>query len=120
VNTVPPVVAGPDWAQIYPSLGGCMVCHGAGSATGAWYGADACTTRTNLLASAAVGPSCGGLGSMLIVAGNPDASLMLQKLESPMPCGTVMPPDRTPATPSAIAAPLRQWIAAGALAPGCP
>jgi hypothetical protein len=120
VQNVPPVVTGPDWAQIFPSLGGCMVCHGTGSATGAWYAADACTTRANLLASAAVGPSCGGTGSMLVVPSNPDASLMLQKLEAPMPCGTVMPPDRTPATPSPIAAPLRQWIAAGAPAPGCP
>lgn len=115
-------ITGPDWAQIFPSLAAtCGACHGATSPTGAWLVADdLCATRANLLADVAVGPSCASSGSRLVVPSSPDTSLLVSKLESPMPCGTVMPPDRAPGTPSPIAAPLREWIAAGAPAPGCP
>lgn len=122
VNKPLAVIAGADWSQIFPSLeASCGACHGAASTTGPWLAmGDACATRAGLLANPPSGPSCSGAGSMLIVPGSPDSSLMLQKLESPMPCGTAMPPGRVPAEPSPLAVPLRQWIAAGALAPGCP
>jgi mono/diheme cytochrome c family protein len=118
----PLTVGGRDWAALFPSLETtCGACHNAASTTGPWLAlGDACTTRANLLGSVASGTGCGTTGATLIVPSSPDASLLLQKLESPMPCGTVMPPDRNAATPSALAAPLRQWIAAGALAPACP
>ncbi len=115
-------VVGADWAQIFPSLEmTCGACHNASSTTGPWLAlGDACATRANLLAAVAVGPGCMATGSKLVVPSSPDTSLMLQKLELPMPCGSVMPPDRAPAAPSALASSLRQWITAGALAPGCP
>jgi hypothetical protein len=117
-----PVAASAEWALIFPSLEGtCGACHNASSTTGPWLAlGDACATRANLLANVAVGPLCGPTGSHLVVPSSPDTSLIMQKLESPMPCGGVMPPDRAPAAPSALAPSLRQWIAAGALAPGCP
>ena len=118
-----------DWASLFPTLDTtCGACHNATSLTGPWLAqGDACATRANLLAGMATGPACGMTGAKLVVASSPDTSLLLQKLEAPMPsCGDPMPPGRgaglapTAIPASAIAAPLRMWIADGAPAPGCP
>ena len=60
-------------------------------------------------------------GMTLVVAGNPDGSLIIRKLTDPMPpCGSYMPlTGEMPlaATNPALVMRLRAWIMAGAMKP---
>jgi polyvinyl alcohol dehydrogenase (cytochrome) len=52
---------------------------------------DPATARANLLAATAHGMGCNA-GQMMVVPGNPDQSLLVQKLRPNPPCGGQMPP----------------------------
>jgi hypothetical protein len=83
----------PTFTELYDELlfpncaGG--ICHGGGagsldlSTRDAAYGA--------LVSVAAMGPQCGSSGARRVVPGDPDASLMYQKLLPNPPCGARMP-----------------------------
>lgn len=61
----------------------------------------------------ASGPFCGGTGKILVVPGNPDASLLVDKVSNAKPsCGAVMPPSGP--LPAAQIQQIRDWISAGA------
>jgi hypothetical protein len=57
-------------------------------------------------------------GRVLVVAGNPDASYLLDKLGqgSQAPCGSTMPLAQPPLTSAQVSL-VRDWIAAGAMGP---
>ncbi len=57
---------------------------------------------------------CGDKDRLLVVPGNPDGSLLIQKLEDTQDCGTPMPPHRSDAVPAEEIALVRAWIEAGA------
>jgi hypothetical protein len=103
------------WKDLYervlqPScaLGGC---HDRATAAGGLPMRDMCQTRTALLGK-------GACGETNVVPGQPDSSLLVNKLDSKMPrCGSAMPP-AGPLTASVLAA-VRSWIEAGAEAPEC-
>lgn len=73
----------------------------------------------NLVGTTAMGPECGGTGSTRVVAGDPEASLIIAKLEGrPVAgasalCGERMPFGGTPLSPETIGS-LREWIRLGA------
>jgi polyvinyl alcohol dehydrogenase (cytochrome) len=70
-------------------------------------------TYANLVGVQASGASCGTSGLARVVAGNPDASLLLNKVSSLTPaCGASMPPGQQ--LPQAQIDLIRAWIAAGA------
>lgn len=73
--------------------------------------ADMATAHANLLAATAHGPLCTG-GQKLVVAGDPDGSLLVQKLRPSPPCGTQMPPSST-LMPEEIDQ-IAEWIRQGA------
>jgi hypothetical protein len=75
-------------------------------------GARARTVRSSLLDRPASGSECASSGMSLVVAGNPDMSLLYRKLVDPAPCGSRMPP--TGALPAADLERIRAWIANGA------
>ncbi|HEY6881466.1 MAG TPA: hypothetical protein VI299_25750 [Polyangiales bacterium] len=56
----------------------------------------------------------GGTGRVVVVAGNPDESLLIQKLEGVQTCGKQMPP-KALLTSEQVAV-FRAWVAAGASA----
>jgi hypothetical protein len=58
-------------------------------------------------------PGCGTSGAYLVVPGDPDASLLMEKLAVEEPsCGGPMPPSGL--IPAEFLAPVRQWIVLGA------
>jgi hypothetical protein len=60
-------------------------------------------------------PHCASSGLMRIAPGNPDMSLLVQKVEQMMPsCGTVMPPN-PPMLTAAQQMQIRMWVANGAM-----
>jgi hypothetical protein len=125
-----PAVGGSDpWSQVYTGLGtACSGCHSpTPQISTPWMATDACSSymavvRGNAIATAACA------GRQLVVPGNPDQSVLLQKLEGgPNLCGGLMPPSETTpyaqkdATQMARVEALRDWIAAGAVKPPeCP
>ncbi|HKU43275.1 MAG TPA: PQQ-binding-like beta-propeller repeat protein [Polyangiales bacterium] len=92
------------------------VCHSS-SATGGSFslpaGATASTVRSSLLNRVASGSECGASGMSLVVAGNPDQSLLYRKLTDMPPCGARMPP--TGALSAEQLGRVRTWIMNGAL-----
>jgi hypothetical protein len=81
-----------------------------------------------LVGVAASGMGCGTSGKMRVVPGDPDASLMLEKISPPMPsCGDsmplgtkfdpncIIPDDPSVCTTQAEITLVRDWIAAGAM-----
>jgi hypothetical protein len=68
----------------------------------------------NLVGQPAAGADCGGSGKVRVLPGDPDQSLIIQKLKGIAGCGAQMP-DNYPALPSDQIALIEAWIAAGAL-----
>jgi hypothetical protein len=117
-----------EWSAILGVLDtNCNGCHGAafmGAGDGFNLGSDPCTAWRNIVNVPAVTMSgmCSASGLTLVVPGDPDSSLLLQKVESATPaCGSPMPFGSVFAnTDPATVARLRTWIAAGAQPPtGC-
>jgi len=87
-------------------------CHGAGAGNLSLATRDAAYAA--LVGVPASGPGCGSSGKLLVAPGNPDASLLYEKISNATPsCGTVMPPSGL-AVSEAQLAQVRGWIAAGA------
>lgn len=88
---------------------GCKRCHyrGGGDSQGIDLGGLDLTTLGDLRK--------GGVSSKrgIVVAGNPDGSALVQKLEGRYPRGARMPKDRTPWSAAEIGL-VRRWIAEGA------
>lgn len=113
----------PTWTAIYAEViePECTQCHAPdGISRSAIEALDLSTQMMayeQLVGREAMGSACGGMGT-LVVPGDPDASLLVQKLElattDPEQCGTRMPVtgDELPAE---LIAPIRQWIADGAV-----
>ena len=67
----------------------------------------------NLVEEPADGPRCAGDGRVRVIPGDPDESLLIQKLEGTQDCGDRMPRNRDP-LPAASIETIRDWIEAGA------
>lgn len=93
-------------------------CHGTSAAGGLAFG-DESESLAALFGVSAGGSACGGGGGLLVAPGDPDASLLIHKLEGQDEigddvCGSVMPTGGSQVSPASIAA-IRMWIADGAL-----
>lgn len=86
-------------------------CHGSATGGGLVLVGRADAHRA-LVGVAAGGAACGSSGSLRVAPGDPDASLLVQKLEGAAGCGTEMPPGARLA--DADLALIRAWIEAGA------
>ena len=118
----PPPPPEPNWDSIYSFFSGnnCVTgCHDSTAASLDVYDESSLDLHDKDIAymellGAAEGVSCGGDGN-LVVAGDPDASLLIQKIEMENPaCGGGSMPSGRPLLPEAYVAPIRAWIAAGA------
>lgn len=115
------------WTSIFAQLSGaCSGCHAsATSMFGANFvlgdAGDACGAYTKVLGTAAKTAACSG--RVIVKAGDPANSVLLQKLNGVDVCGPLMPPGAsTPyATSNAsVVNDLQSWIMSGAPAPsGC-
>lgn len=102
-------------------------CHGASPPTGnmQFDPDDADLTHASLVGVLAMGSECGGTGRTRVLAGDPDNSLLVQKLEgdtsTPAPalddavCGSRMPEGGPYDVPAQAIQAIRDWIAGGAL-----
>lgn len=98
-----------DWCGVQPVLAdSCATsgCHAASSAAG---GLD---LESDAYAALVEAPSTGEPSLQLVTPGDPDASILLQKVEGTQTVGARMPPG-TPLTDDTLAA-IRTWIADGA------
>jgi hypothetical protein len=87
----PPTYA-PRFSAIYSEIlqgAHCTIptCHGTALALDSMASA-----YTSLVGATSTGPICGGSGKVLVMAGAPDQSLLVQKLREAPPCGDRMPP----------------------------
>ncbi len=110
---LPPIE--PTWTSIFEDLlrrRGCgsARCHG-GTESG-FRVTDAAATYDALVGRAPSSEECAGSGT-LVVASDPDASLLLEKLLPSPTCGDRMPLSGLPLNETDVAA-VRQWIADGA------
>ncbi len=91
----------------------CVDCHRADEGP---EGALDLSTRSlayaQLVGVAAAGPSCGASGKTRVVAGDPDASLLYEKVATTPSCGNRMPEGGTLSAASIDL--IRRWILAGA------
>jgi len=119
------------WDSIWAELASdCVGCHNTtqGPSTGMGFTlgnlGDACTSYNNIVGAAAVTPMCGASPMTVVAPGNPDGSLLMQKLTATQTCGDPMPPffegglsDVKPELVDRI----RTWIMNNAPKPlGCP
>jgi hypothetical protein len=109
----------PTWSSIYqriiaPTCAGTAFCHNTdgGGAEGNMDMSDKDMALMNLINVAAMGEECGDSGRVRVVPGDPDSSLLIQKLEGP-DCGSRMPLSRSKLSDATIQA-FRDWIADGA------
>lgn len=114
------------WSEVLEAKG-CAgeFCHGAG--TGTLSMNDQHDAYVNLVGVAAMGAPCAPTGQLRVSPGQPDASLLLDKLShvtpscgDPMPIGTRLAPDCLDPSPAVCNTAtelelVRAWIAAGAL-----
>lgn len=84
------------------------VCHSAGESAAAGLDLVSPGVAERLVGVASTSEACGG--AVLVVAGDPDASLLVDKLLPSPSCGGTMPLGQTPFTDSEITC-VRDWIA---------
>jgi hypothetical protein len=104
----------PTFTAVYDevlTVQGCATksCH---TGTGLENLGDRATAHASLLAATAMGALCTG-GQKLVMPGNPDQSLLLQKVRPSPPCGTPMPPPMGALTQQEIDQ-IAMWIQLGA------
>jgi polyvinyl alcohol dehydrogenase (cytochrome) len=102
------------WTQVFGG-NGCksVFCHGANAGNLSLETRD--IAYAQLVGVPASSPSCASSGLLRVAPGNPDASLLLQKMAHVTPvCGTVMPPAMGLTVSEAQLSQVRAWIAAGA------
>ncbi|HPF35730.1 c-type cytochrome [bacterium] len=94
-------------ADVQPIFdGNCVGCHGAG-------GNGGLDLRAGQSHAALVGATSPTYGAVRVVAGDPDASVLFDKLSGGGTYGQTMPPTGTSLPPAALET-IRAWIAAGA------
>ena len=117
----------PNWDDIFSVViqESCTTCH-AGTrdpgANGDLILTSACASWKSLVDRTASSRGvCATFSGSLVVPGDPDSSLLLEKIDSLGPsCGSVMPFGATELIPQGARAAIREWIEAGALPPaGC-
>jgi hypothetical protein len=94
----------------------CTGCHGdVGSPdAGTLYMSSKGQAYSLLVNVPAAGNACAGGGRIRVIPGNPDGSLLINKVSRPQPvCGTTMPPPSGPLGASDVQL-IRDWILAGA------
>jgi hypothetical protein len=115
----------PTWSAVYAEVimgSGCnggFACHGG--SVGMLTMTDPASAYTALVGVPAMGtslmpslPNCKDSGLTRVIAGDPDNSLLVQKIEKEMPaCGTRMPTSRS--LPPAQVQQIRTWIMNGAM-----
>ena len=81
------------WTEVLVNKGCTSVfCHGMAMSTSSLQMDNSALAYANLVGVAAAGPKCGASGKVRVVAGDPDNSLMLDKLShAPPSCGDTMP-----------------------------
>ena len=117
----------PAFSDIFAALQTkCLICHSSASGMLAGSGfifgdtGDACGAYKNIVSKKSVTAMCAPTGATVIVPGDPDTSLMVQKLEGTQTCGQAMPAGTALGAANPAVQALRAWIAAGAPAPsGC-
>ena len=120
-------VTGNTLEAAYPALQmQCLSCHAnATKAAGEGFvlgeSGDACSAYRNIVGKASITSQCKDKSMQIVVAGNPDASLIVRKLEGTQTCGDPMPyGSKGLGASSDVVQTLRAWITAGALPPmGC-
>lgn len=96
-------------------------CHGGTLGQGSLLLTDQTTAHAALVGVPAMGVlpppgvNCADTGLMRVAAGNPDTSLLIQKLAGTQTCGTPMPPPPAPLLDAAKQQQVRIWILNGAL-----
>ncbi len=114
----------PVWSQIYDFViePGCVLCHSNRDPT-RLHQSQLDLSTADIAYAALVGvramgdhnsTPCSETGATRVVAGDPDASLLVQKLEGVVADGSPVCGDRMIASPAAIAK-IRLWIAMGAM-----
>lgn len=120
----PPMAAqgAPAWSAIFRDIIVAKGCQGASLCHGGQAGKLMMTTRAaaydNLVGKAAMGmsagrPSCVDSGLMRVVPGDPDNSLLMQKVRGTHSCGDLMPPN-PPMLAQAELDQIQMWIMLGA------
>lgn len=106
----------PTFANVFAIVieGTCTGCHSNSSAAlGNLSMGDRCTAFESLVRRPSIGPACGSdSGRIRVVPGQPDESLLVQKLVEP-DCGSRMPLGGSAVAPEKIEL-LRAWITRGA------
>jgi outer membrane protein assembly factor BamB len=108
----------PTWSAVYQAIvqrgcNGGTTCHSSMLA-GQLQMSTAAQAYSALVSAPALGTACSATGLLRVAPGDPDNSLLVQKLEAAMPiCGQHMPPGGT--VPAAQLMQLRMWIEKGAL-----
>jgi len=115
------------WTKVYESVfveSGCVgggACHQSAMAPSKLALGDQAMAYKDLINVAAMGmnlpggttaPNCGGTGVMRVKPGDPDNSLLVQKLEEKQKCGSAMPPGGG-LEPEKVTL-VRDWVKAGA------
>lgn len=111
----------PTWSSIFETVivnGGCQGCHLPDSAffeDAVIDYSDEATALAEMLNRPAAGSECVGGDGVLIVPGDPDASLFVEKFgfDAEVSCGDRMPLGGS-AVPATFLPPIRQWIMEGA------
>jgi hypothetical protein len=108
----------PTWSAVYQAIvqrgcNGGTTCHSSMLA-GQLQMSTAAQAYSSLVSAPALGTACSATGLLRVAPGDPDNSLLVQKLEAAMPiCGQHMPPGGT--VPAEQLVQLRMWIERGAL-----
>jgi hypothetical protein len=118
----------PTWSAVYSEIivakgcSGGALCH-LGTVGGGLMMSDAASAYAALVGVPAMGmnllpdstdPECKDSGLTRVVAGDPDMSLLVQKIEGTQTCGTAMPPPPGTLLGVAEVAQVRMWIQNGA------
>ncbi len=111
----PPADAGPaTFTQVYALFNGrCGTCHKGGSPDGNLSLSSKATAYAELVGVKAEGSACRTGGKTRVVAGDPEASLLVEKLKPGPSCGLRMPQGGKQFTADELAI-VTSWIAAGA------
>jgi hypothetical protein len=122
--------SGPTYSRVWTEVLSGKTCAGEfchGSGTGTLWMNDKEDAYANLVGVPAMGPDCTASGKLRVSPGQPEASLLLDKMSSATPsCGKPMPigvrfepncivPDPAACTTANELELVRAWIAAGAL-----
>jgi hypothetical protein len=89
-----PASGSPTFSNIYANIietNGCTSCHNSSTLAGNLDMSTQDTAYMSLVGVPALGPSCGRMGRMRVVAGDPSMSLFYEKVMPEPPCGAQMP-----------------------------